>query len=84
MKAISRLGSGGIARWFNGWWVMALAVLMGVCAPMLLALRSRGEGVDKTAPPLGFFGNDNTQGAAPRTAVRRRTASSATATTATR
>ena len=40
MKALSRLGSGRIANWFNGWWVVGAALLIGVGGPLMMTFRA--------------------------------------------
>lgn len=40
MKMLSRLGSGRVAGWFNGWWVVGLALMIGVGGPLIMTFRA--------------------------------------------
>lgn len=55
MSAIRRLGSGRIASLFNGGWVVALAVLIGVGGPLVLALRASRPNGNLDGISFGWF-----------------------------
>lgn len=64
MKALSRIGSGKNTGWLNGWWVVVMALALGLGAPVILAIRSARRSGDRPILSLGFFGGDSSKAVA--------------------